>query len=71
VYLLYLGVRSFWQAWLYPEIQFRAADEDEQSEAFARLTAYREYRGRVGTFRRLLEKVGAVPFDAGPGDDVG
>lgn len=69
--LLWLGIRGTWQFWLYPESHAHECEMDEQSAEYARLAAYREYRSRVGTWRRLLEKAHLVAFDRGPFGDVG
>jgi hypothetical protein len=71
IWLLWICIRATWQFWLYPESHYHLCEDDEQSEEFARLAAYREYRSRAGTWRRLLEKAHLVPFDSGPFGDAG
>lgn len=71
IWLLWICVRTTWQFWLYPESHLHECEIDEQSSASARLAAYREYRRRIGMWRRLLEKARLVPFDRGPFDTAG
>jgi hypothetical protein len=71
IWLLWICLRGTWQFWLYPESHLHECEMEEQSVEYARLTAYRKYRSRVGTWRRLLEKAHLVTFDRGPFGDAG
>ncbi len=66
IYLIWIGIRATWQFWLYPESHYHLCEDNEESKEYAELKAYREYRSRIGTFRRILEKLHIVKFDRGP-----
>ena len=62
---LFLVSTPYW--WLYPERHMHLSDApDAPPEQKRKLTAYREYRRRVGIARRLLERLHIVPFDSPP-----
>src|SRR4051794_3333894 len=66
IWIFWTCIRTTWHFWLYPESHVHECDMGEPSKELARLNAYREYRSRVSTRRRLLEKAHFVRFDGGP-----
>jgi hypothetical protein len=52
--------------WLYPERHMHIADLEGTDEEKRRLEQYREYRRKVGIWRRIAERAGWRPFDKPP-----